>query len=86
LLAVANHAVGLLSEPEARALEAHFAGCSECCREWEAYRATGTAIEFIDREVFDTTRADPFDPVIEGALRRVRSAKRATGDNEGPIR
>ena len=33
-----NHALGLLSESEARDLEAHLAGCAQCCQDWEAIR------------------------------------------------
>ena len=59
---LSQHALGLLSESEARDLEAHLAGCAQCCQDWEAIRDTVDLVgENIPEEFFDTTRADPDD-------------------------
>ena len=76
---LSQHALGLLSESEARDLEAHLAGCAQCCQDWEAIRATVDLVgENIPEEFFDTTRADPDDLIFQGTLRAVRREKRAT--------
>jgi len=76
---LSQHALGLLSESEARDLEAHLAGCAPCCQDWEAIRATVDLVgENIPEEFFDTTRADPTDLIFQGTLRAVRREKRAT--------
>ena len=75
---LSQHALGLLSESEARDLEAHLAGCAQCCQDWEAIRATVDLVgENIPEEFFDTTRADPTDLIFQGTLRAVRREKRA---------
>jgi hypothetical protein len=75
---LSNHALGLLSESEARDLEAHLAGCAQCCQDWEAIRATMDLVgENIPEEFFDTTRADSTDLIFQSTLRAVRREKRA---------
>jgi RNA polymerase sigma-70 factor (ECF subfamily) len=75
--ALSLHALGLLSAAEARALEAHLAGCADCCRLWQEIRATVDALGEVPPELFDTTRADPTDLVLQRTLRAVRAEKRA---------
>jgi hypothetical protein len=77
---VTNHALGLVDDLESlRALEAHLAGCAQCCQEWEDVRDTlALAAEHIPPEFFDTTRADPDDDLIfQRTLGAVRQEKRA---------
>ena len=53
-------ALGLLSEPEARAVEAHLATCTDCSREWAQRRDTVTLLDaHVPAEAFITARADP---------------------------
>ena len=78
-LSITNHALGLLSEAEALALEAHLISCAECRREWEEVRDTVALVgEHVPKEFFDTDRANPDDdPVFVRTLRAVRQEKRA---------
>jgi anti-sigma factor RsiW len=78
-VALSNHALGLLDEPEARALEAHLAGCAACCQEWEQVRDTVALLdEHVPEEFFDTGRADSTDLLFHGRiLRAVRKDKRS---------
>jgi hypothetical protein len=71
------HALGLLSEAEARAVEAHLAGCADCGRQWQDLRAIVDALGEVPPELFDTTPADPADLVLQQTLRAVRAEKRA---------
>jgi hypothetical protein len=76
--ALSNHALGLLDEPEARALEAHLTGCAECCREWEERRDVVALLdEHVPAEFFETARADPNDLILARTLRAVRTEKRS---------
>lgn len=70
--------LGLLSDREARTVEAHLAHCGDCCRELQQLRA---ALELIDEnvppEMWTTDRADPDDVIISRALRTARTIKRS---------
>ena len=71
-------ALGLLSEPEARAVEAHLATCTDCSHEWAQRRDTVTLLdEHVPAETFITARAHPDDLTFTRILRAVRREKRA---------
>jgi putative zinc finger protein len=76
-VAVTNHALGLLSESEARAVEAHLAGCTQCTTECAAVRDTVVALDELPPEFFDQTPADPSDLVFQRTLRAIRAEKRS---------
>ena len=72
-------ALGLLSEPEARAVEAHLATCTDCSHEWAQRRDTVTLLdEHVPAETFITARANPDDPIF------VRTPARGTQGEAGP--
>ena len=69
--------LGLLSDSEARAVEAHLAGCAQCSTEWKAVRDTVVALDELPPEFFDPTPADPSDLVFRRTLRAIRAEKRS---------
>jgi len=70
--------LGLLSDREARATEAHLAHCADCCAELQKIRDT---VELLDEnvppETWMTERANPDDLIITRALRTARNTKRS---------
>ena len=76
-VAVTNHILGLLSDSEARAVEAHLAGCAQCSTEWAAVRDSLVALDELPPEFFDQTPADPSDLVFQRTLRAIRAEKRS---------
>ena len=78
-VAVTNHVLGLLSDSEARAVEAHLAGCAHCTTEWAAVRDSLVALDELPPEFFDQTPADPSDLVFQRTLRAIRAEKRSRG-------
>lgn len=76
---LANLAAGQLSEPEARAVEAHIATCSGCAQTFESFRdAVGALRENIAPEQFMTEKGDPSDLIFQRRiLGEIRRRKRA---------
>ena len=74
--ALTAHALGELSEPEARDLEAHLATCAACCHEWRAIRAVVDQLGELPPEFFTTELADPNDPLCQRIVRTIRRDKR----------
>ena len=74
--ALTAHALGELSEPEARELEAHLATCAACCHEWRAIRAVVDQLGELPPEFFTTELADPNDPLCQRIVRTIRRDKR----------
>jgi anti-sigma factor RsiW len=70
-VAVTNHVLGLLSDSEARTVEAHLAGCAQCTTDWAAVRDTVVALDELPPEFFDQTPADPSDLVFQRTLRAI---------------
>ena len=74
--ALTDLVLGQLPEAEAREVEAHLAGCAQCCQELADISATvDRLVTNIPPEHFITERGDPDDPFIEGVLHQVREAK-----------
>ena len=74
--ALTAHALGELSEPDARELEAHLATCAACCHEWRAIRAVVDQLGEIPPEFFTTELADPNDLLCQRIVRKIRRDKR----------
>lgn len=72
------HALGLLDETEAQAVERHLAGCQDCRREWEELRETSNLLGDVPPEMFLDGPPDG-DLVLQRALWQVRGEKRAAG-------
>ena len=74
--ALTAHALGELSEPQARELEAHLATCAACCHEWRAIRAVVDQLGELPPEFFTTELADPNDPLCQRIIRKIHRDKR----------
>jgi hypothetical protein len=66
------HALGLLDEQEARAVDQHLAGCAACRREWEELREMTNLLGELPPEAFLDGPPDA-DLMLQRTLRQVRA-------------
>ncbi|HXV92031.1 MAG TPA: zf-HC2 domain-containing protein [Pseudonocardia sp.] len=71
-LELGAHALGLLDETEARAVEQHLAACTSCRREWEELREMSELLDELPPEAFLDGPPDG-DLVLQRTLRQIRS-------------
>lgn len=80
---LAAYAVGLLDGVDARAVEAHVAGCPHCQRELTELREVDGALRRVPPELFLDGPPQSGELVLERTLRQVRAEREESGARRG---